>query len=101
MTWAATKPIESPLEQPIFTKSGLRITTRRTQDSNFVWRKNALTERVFVVALTKWTARSNGHACEETKRILTKDRGGLLALLPSTVLVILKNDDARFCKKRV
>jgi hypothetical protein len=59
-----------------------------------------LTERVLAVALTKWMARSDGHAREETERILTKDRGKLLALFPNTVLVIPKDDDARFCMKR-
>ncbi len=95
------KPIESPLEQPIFIRSSLRITARQTKDPNFVWRKNALTERVLAVVLIKWMARSDGHACEETERILTKDRGELLALFQNMVLVIPKDDDARFCTKRV
>jgi hypothetical protein len=43
---------------------------------------------------------SNGHAREEKERILTKDRGELLALFPNTVLVIPKDNDARFCMKR-
>ena len=59
-----------------------------------------MTECILAVTLMKWTARSNGHAREEMERILMKDRVKLLALFPNAVLVIPKDDDARFCMTR-
>ncbi len=55
---------------------------------------------VFAIALTERTKRGDGHASQKPKRVLTKDGGNFLSLLPDTLLMIAKNHDARFRMER-
>jgi hypothetical protein len=99
MPGAAPKFIKRPFEEPIFIRGGVRIAARGANNSNLLGRKDALTECVFTITLTKGTTRRNHHACEETERILTEDRGKFVAFLPNTVFMVPKNNDARLGTK--
>jgi hypothetical protein len=95
MLHAAPKSIKRPFEEPIFIRGGILIAARGTNNSNLVGKKDALTECVFTITLTKRTTRCNRHACEETERILTEDRGNFVVFLPNTVFMVPKNNDSR------
>ncbi len=68
-------------------------------NGNFVGRNDDLAECVFAIALTQGTSCQYGHASKEAKRVLTKDRGKFLALAPNLILVVSKNNVARFGMK--
>ncbi len=57
MPRAVPKSIEHPFKEPIFIRGGSGITARRANNSNLVGRKDALTECVFTITLTKGTTR--------------------------------------------
>ena len=78
MPRAAPKSIKHPFEEPRFIRGGVGIAARGANNSNLVRRKDALTECIFTITLTKGTMRCDRHACEETKRFLMEDRGNLL-----------------------
>ncbi len=99
MLWAAPKSIKHPFKEPIFIRGGFGIAARGVNNSNLVGRKDALTECVFTITLTKGTTRCNCHACEETERILMEDRGKFVAFLPNMVFMVPKNNDARLGTK--
>jgi hypothetical protein len=100
MTRATTKTVECPFKKPIFIWRCLGITTGRAYDSNLVGWKNALTEGVLAITLAKGAVRSNSHAREKSKRVLAKDRSKYITLLPDAVLMIPKDNNARFCPER-
>jgi hypothetical protein len=102
MPWAAPKAIEHPFfKEPIFIRGSFGIAARGANNSNIVGRKDALTECVFTITLTKKMARRDCHAHEEMVRILTEDRGNFFAFLPNAVFMVPKNNDARLETKWV
>jgi hypothetical protein len=97
---AAAQAIKGTLEKPIFVWCYFGIAAGRTDDSDFIGRKNDLAKGVLTVALTKRTARSHCHAGKKAKGILAKDGSKLLTLFPNAVLMILEDDDAGFGTER-
>jgi hypothetical protein len=77
---AAAQAVKGTLEKPIFVWCCFGIAAGRTDDSDFIGRKNALAKGILTVALTKRTARSHRHAGKKAKGILSKDGSKLLAL---------------------
>ncbi len=100
MPRAAPKSIKHPFEEPIFIRGGVGIAARGANNSNHVGRKDALTECVLTITLTKGTTRRDRHACKETERILTEDRGKFVAFLPNMVFMVPKNNNVRIGTKR-
>jgi hypothetical protein len=78
MPQAASKSIKRLFKEPIFIRGGVGIAARGANNSYLVERKDAPTECIFTITLTKGTMRCDRHACEETKRFLMEDRGNLL-----------------------
>jgi len=97
---APAQAVKGTLEKPIFVWCSVGIAAGRTYNSEFIRRKNALAKGVLTVALTKRTMRSNRHAGKKAKGILAKNGSKLLALFPNAVLMIPKDDDARFGTER-
>jgi hypothetical protein len=62
MPRAVPKSIEHPFKEPIFIRSGFGIAAREANNSNLVRKKDALTECVFTITLTKRTTRRDRHA---------------------------------------
>jgi hypothetical protein len=99
MPQAVPKFIKHPFEEPIFIRGGIGIAARGANNSNLIGKKDAMTECVYTITLTKGTTRHDHHACEETERILTEDRGKFVSFLPNTVFMVPKNNDARLGTK--
>jgi hypothetical protein len=99
MPWAAPKSIECPFKEPLFIRGSFGIAARGANNSNLVRRKDALTECVYTITLTKRMMRCNCHAHEEMERILMEDRGKFVALLLNAVFMVPNNNDARLGTK--
>jgi hypothetical protein len=95
MARATAKTIKRSLKQPVFIGVGVRITSGRTYNCNFLWGQDPLTEGVFAIALPKRAALLDGKADEEAERIATEDRSESIQLGPDVVFMISKYDNPR------
>jgi hypothetical protein len=100
MARATAKTITRSLKQPVFIGVGIRITSGRTYNRNFLCGQDPLTEGVFAIALPKRAALLNGKADKEAERITTEDRSEPIRLGPEAVFMISKYDNPRLSMER-
>jgi hypothetical protein len=56
-----------------------------------------LAEGVFTISMTERTMLFNSEANQETKTVLTKNGGKVIAFTPNSVLVIAQDDNSGYC----
>jgi hypothetical protein len=95
MARATAKTIKHSLKQPVFIGVGIRITSGRTYNRNFLWGQDPLTEGVFAIALPKRVMLLDSKADEEAERIATEDKSKPIRLGPDAVFMIFKYDNPR------
>ena len=95
-----SKAIESLLKQPIFIFHNVGITGWRTNNCDFLRRKNALAEGILTVSLLKTTTVLHCKADQKTETVKAQNRSKPIALSPIKSLMIAQNHDPRLDAER-
>jgi hypothetical protein len=93
---AVAQTVEGTLQEPVFIGFDVRSALGRADNSDLIWRENALTEGILAVALTKGTPLLNSKTDKKAEAVLAKNGGKAIALAPYAVLVIPQNHNPRF-----
>ncbi len=70
-------------------------------DGNLFQGHNALEKCVFAIALADGARLLDRHQNQKPKRVATKNRCKVVAFAPDTVFVVAKDENPRFCSKRI
>jgi hypothetical protein len=93
VTGTSPKTVEGAEKEPVFVRTGVRITGRRANNWDLIlWRKT-LTEYVFAIALMQWTSGSHGKTEKEMERITAKEGSIPITLAPDVVFVIAQDNN--------
>jgi hypothetical protein len=94
MARTAAEAVQSTFKEPIFVFFTVGVANGWLDNCYLIWRKNALAEDIFTVALFKRTMTLNGHSDHETQGVQMKDGGVLFGFRPDAVFVVAKDDNA-------
>jgi hypothetical protein len=101
MSRAVAKAIKGLEKKPIFNWLSLGITRGRSNNGNLFWGQNDLAKCMFAIASAEGAMLLNHHRNQKPKRVATKNRGKAVVFAPNTVFVVAKDNNPRFCTKRI